>query len=139
MLKTIINEESTRTVWAEFKDGFCVEIRYSPRAQIKRMVERCQVREYDRATHLPKERIDHAKLYDAISREVIVNWRGLTPAVLRTMVDLKETPTEEIPYSPEDAAELLARAYDFDFWVQQVAADLEYFEAARRASETKKS
>ena len=39
----------------------------------------------------------------------------------------------------KSSSELLAKAFDFDIWVQQVATDLECFESARRAAETKNS
>ena len=139
MLKGKIKDQSDRTVWAEYRDGFQIQIRYVPRAKLQRMLDRCQKREWDPKDHQLKDKLDNEKFYRMIAEEVVVGWRGLTPDVLRKMADMEEYPEEEVPYSVDDAAELLDKAYDFDLWVQRVCSDLEYFDASRRASEEKNS
>lgn len=138
MLKGKILEESSRTVWAEFKPGFQVEIKYSPRGKLGKIYEQATVKEWDPKGFM-KSTVDSKKLYELMAKDLMVGWRGLTPGILRTMVDMESYPDSEVPYSAEDAAELLEKAYDFDGWVQKITTDLEIFEAARRAAETKNS
>lgn len=138
MLKGKIKDDSQRTCWAEFKDGFQVEIKYSPRGKLQKIYEQATTREWD-PKGFSKNSIDAKKLYELMAKEIVVNWRGLTPDILRKMVDMEKYPDGEIPYSPDDAVELLEKAYDFDTWVQKITTDLEIFEASRRAAETKNS
>ena len=132
---------SDKTVWANYRDTFDVEIRYAPRAKMRALINECQIREWDQKTHQPIERADDDKFFKRIAEEIVVNWRGLSGEVLRGMIDLDQYPQDEIdePYSKESCFELLKGAYGFDRWVQHIATELEAFEAARRAAETKNS
>jgi hypothetical protein len=128
-----------RTLWAEYREGFEVQLRYVPREHLRRIMERCKIQEWDKRTHQSTERSDPKKWAQEFAREVMVDWKGLTPAVLRVMVELAEYPEGPAPFSVEDAAYLLFHAYDFDLWAQQVSADLGAFVAAEEAEQTKKS
>lgn len=138
-LKGLILDRSDRTVWAEYRDGFEVEIRYLPRARLRGMLDRAARREWDSKNHRATETIDGEKFARLMAEEVVAGWRGLTPEVLKKMVDMQSYPDSDVPYSAEDCAELLQKAYGFDTWVQQICSDLEAFEAARRAAEEKNS
>lgn len=138
MLKGKIKDESSRTVWAEFKPGFQVEIKYSPRGKLQKLYEQATAREWD-SKGFAKSSIDAKKLYELMAKEVVVGWRGLTPEVLRSLVDMDSYPDTDVEYSVDDAVELLSKVYDFDTWVQRITADMEIFEAARRAAEIKNS
>jgi predicted RND superfamily exporter protein len=141
MLKGKIKDRSTKTVWVEFRDGFQVEIRYTPLGLAQSLVENSIVTRLDTKTMVETTERDNEKFYLALATEALVGWRGLTPEVLRKMVEMEEDdyPAEEVPYSIEDAVELLAKAYDFNKWVQRIAATLECFQIERRAAETKNS
>lgn len=139
MLKGKIKENSDLTVWAKYKEGFEVEIRYLSRDQLRKIMDQCKKTDWDPKTHQIKESLDSDKFYRQQAEHVVVDWRGLTPPVLKNIVDMEPYPETEVPYSVEDCAELLSKAYDFDLWVQQISSDLEYFEASRRASEVKNS
>ena len=125
-----------KTVWAEYKGGFEVEIRYTPRAKLRVLSERAQVREWH--NHQMRETLDSKKYSALVANEVVVGWRGLTDKVLRQMVLLDDYPPD-VPFSIDECAWLLEAAYDFDLWVQNVATEVEYFDAARRAEEQKNS
>jgi len=131
-------ESSEKTVWANYKGTFDVEIRYAPRAKMRKLINECQIREWDAKTHQPVERADDDKFFKRVAEEIVVGWRGLSAEVLRGMINLDTYPDEE-PYSKEACIELLKGAYDFDRWVQHIATELEVFEAARRAKEIKNS
>ncbi len=139
LLKGKIEKFSSRTAWVQYKETFELEIRLMTRAHGAEILESCQVRTWNPSTASYMVTVDGDKYYEAIGRDIVRNWRGLTPEILRTLVDMKEYPAEEVPYSPEDAAELLSKANGLDQWVQNVAKNMEFFEAARRAAETKNS
>jgi hypothetical protein len=128
MLAALKQREST--VWAEYKDGFEVELRFTPRAKLRTITERSLVREW--VEHQMRQAPDQKKYAEIVAKEVIVNWRGLTGDVLRQMVLLDDYPAD-VPFSVEDCAWLLTTAYNFDIWVQQVSTEIEYFAAARKA------
>lgn len=128
-----------RTLWAEYRDGFFVQLRYLTRAQLRHISERCKTTGWDKTTHEKIEKADQAKWAALFAREVFVDWKGLMPAVLRVMVNLAEYPTEEQPFSVEKAEYLLLNAYDFDLWAQALSADLAAFVAWEEAEQIKKS
>jgi hypothetical protein len=138
MLKGKIKDTSDKKVLAEFRDGFKVEIRYTPRGRVQRIVEESMVTEMDPRTFTQKTRRDNDKFFTLMATEIVIGWSGLSAKVLRSMIEMEDYP-DELPYSIEDAAELLAKAYDFDAWVQNIATHLECFDTARRAAETKNS
>lgn len=132
--------QSERTIHAEYQDGFVLEIRYMPRDHLRRLLERCKVREWDKATHQPIEKTDDARFAKELAKS-IVSWTGLTGALLRRLVELEEYPAddEQVPYSAAVAEGLLFHCYDLDKWLQTMMTDLEAFETVRRATETKNS
>lgn len=127
-----------RTLWAEYLPGFRVQLRYVPREQLRRISERCKIQEWDKRTHQSTERSDQKKWCEEFAKDVLIGWEGLTPDVLKQMVDLEEYPTGPSPYTVEDATFLLLKAYDFDLWCQQLVTDLAAFVAAEEADRTKK-
>jgi len=138
MLQGRIKEKSARTIWAEYRDGFRVELRYVPREHLRRISERCKVSDWDKRTHQSTEKSDGRKWAKEFAKDVFVNWEGLTPEVLKTLVEMDEYPTTDTPFSVEDAEEILFHAYDFDLWAQQLSADLAAFVAVEEAAQIKK-
>ena len=138
MLQGRIKEKSARTIWAEYRDGFRVELRYVPREHLRRISERCKVSDWDKRTHQSTEKSDGRKWAKEFAKDVFVNWAGLTPEVLKTLVEMDEYPTTDTPFSVEDAEEILFHAYDFDLWAQQLSADLAAFVAVEEAAQIKK-
>jgi len=139
MLKGNIKDHSGKTVWAEYKDGFEVEIRYLPRGALNRILEDSKKKTWDPAAAIFLEKRDDGRFYQLVAERILVNWRGLKPEVLKKLVDMESYPETEVPFSVEDAAELLEKAYELDLWVQRIATNLEYYEATRRAAEEKNS
>lgn len=132
--------KSERTIHAEYLDGFILEVVYLPREQLRKMLDRCKIREWDKTTHQPVERHDDKRFAKELSK-AIRGWKGLTGSLLRRLVELEEYPgdDEDVPYDPETAEGLLFHCYDLDKWLQNVMTDLDAFEAVRRADETKNS
>lgn len=130
-----VRQKSDRTMWAEYRDGFMVCLRHVTREELRKMVKRATVSGWDSKTHQAKEDVDPEKYAKELS-SLIVDWKYLTPDVLRSMIDLKEYPDDN-PYSARDAEALVKDAYDFDAWVQTTVTNIDIF-AAYEAAETKK-
>lgn len=134
-----IKESSERTVWAEFSDGFLVEIRHVTQSDMRKIREQSQVRQWDPKTHQRVEEADTQKFYELFGKRAIVTWKGLTGDLLRDWVDMDEYPEGEVPYAPETAVELLLGFGRFDTFVTMISQDLEAAEAVRKATITKNS
>lgn len=136
MLK--FNKKSEQAIEAEYLDGFIVSIFYLSRAELRRTLERCKVRKWDKETHQPVDEYDDTRFAKELSKKIKI-WRGLTGKVLRKMVDLEEYPPdeEEVPFSQDTAEGLLLNAYDFDKWLQHIASRVDLFDEMRRAEQKK--
>lgn len=136
MLKGKIKDKSDRTIWAEFKHGWEIKLRHTTRAEFQKLCERASNSIWKGAE---EKRIDPKEFAAIVGKEVIVDWRNLTPDALRKLVEMDEYPLAELSYSAEDAAELLDKVPGLDAWVIEITGKWEYFDAARRAEETKNS
>lgn len=134
-----IKDKSERTVWAEFGEGFQIEIRHITQAEFRRMRERSKKRGWDPKTHRQIEDIDTEKFYGEFAEKAVINWSGLTGDLLRKWVDMDEYPEGEVSYTQEKAAALLLGFGRFDEFVTLLCQDLEAAEAGRKAAEAKNS
>lgn len=139
MLKGKIKEKSDRTIWAEFKHGWQIKLRYVTQSEMNDLFREASVREWDVLKGVEKARFDEKKYAALLAERVLKDWRGLTPDALRKIVDMESYPDAEVPYSVDDAVELLLTAHEFGTWVAKLVHDMEIFDAARRAEETKNS
>jgi len=127
-----------KTVWVPVEElGFELLIRYLPRSELTRMVERATERTWDRRAGQNVERLNPEKLL-AEYAGVILDWRGLTREIYARLVpiDPAEYP-QKIPCTPEYKLELLQEAYGFDAVVRQVCTDLARFEHDRVEADLK--
>ncbi len=127
-----------KTVWAEFKEGFQVEIKYAARALWADLAARSQVRSWDAKARAEREVIDSTRWRRNIAETVVVGWRGLDAAVLKKLVLLDEYP-EDVPFTVDDCVWLMAECAEFEGWIQTVASEAALYQAEKRASEIKNS
>lgn len=67
------------------------------------MLARSRVKTWKAKANAIVERFDEVAYRDIVAREVIVDWRGLTPERLEKLILLEKYPETEVPYSVEDA------------------------------------
>jgi hypothetical protein len=132
-----ILQRSDLTLWAEYKDGFILCLRHVTREELRKKVKRATLTGWDPKTHQQTEKIDDER-YATELASLIVDWKGLTQDVLRSLVVLDEYPTEN-PYNVKDAEGLCRHAYDFDAWVQSTVTNIDMFRAYQDAEVKKKS
>lgn len=129
-----------KTVWVPVEGlGFEILVRYLPRNELTRMLERATETTWDRKAAQNVDRIVPAKLLKEYAG-VILDWRGLTREIYARLIPIEplEYP-EEIPCTEEYKLELLEEAYGFDAVVRQICTDLTHFENQRQEDEVKNS
>jgi hypothetical protein len=93
---------------------------------------------WDQKDHTRKEKMNSEKFYKDFISKVFIGWNGLKVKTLAKIFPIAiENPEMEIPYSEENAIELMREAYDFDTFIQNVVMDIEKFQAEKREEEIK--
>lgn len=130
-------EEEEFTNWYEFREGFEIEVKYLSPKKWRKLLEQSTIKkkEWD-ARHRPQmvRDFDTDKFVENIGK-VIVNWKGLTPEILRSIVvldvealkkDMKEQGIKEIPFSKPSLMHLLNNARgDFIDFLTDVTLEIE--------------
>jgi hypothetical protein len=131
-------EKDERTLWVKYLDNFEIEIRYLPRSELSRLVERSKETTWDKKDHTKVERMNSDSFYTNFINKVIVTWKGLTALTLAKMIPVKiDDPNQEIDFSFENAFTLIKNAYDFDVFLQNTCMDLDKFSGERLEDEKK--
>lgn len=143
------SEDDEFFTWYEFRDGFELRIKYLTPRKWRRLFARSTSKRragWDKG-HLPltAEELDTDKLIENIGG-IIVDWNGLTPEILRTIIVLdvkaikkgmKEEGLKEIPYSENNKGFLLnnARGDFIDFLTSLIRDIDQYHYEARKVQE----
>ncbi len=127
-----------RVVEVEYEDveGFFVNLRYITRDELTKVRSRNLQTKWNKITHQRDETVDNDSFIKDYTKKVIVGWRGLTvgglskllPVELPEDVDLEE----EIPYSDEEALDLITNSTVFDRFITDAMDNLETFEQQDR-------
>lgn len=135
-----------KTVWFAPVDGLDIEIqvRYLPRGELTRMLERATESAWDRQAGRNEDRINPGKLIREYAG-VILDWRegdafGIKRETYARLIpiDPGEYP-EVIPCTDEYKVEVLEEVYGFDAVVRQVVTDLSRFQEEQLETERKNS
>ena len=129
-----------KTVWVPVEGlGFEIQVRYLPRSELTRMLERATESTWDRQAGQNADRINPKKLL-AEYAGVIVDWRGLTRELYGRLIPIEPSEyPEEIPCADEYKRELLEEAYGFDAVVRQICTDLARFQETQQKKQRKNS
>lgn len=136
-----ISAKDELTTWAEFKDGFKLEVRYMSRSELQKLSKKCTSNRFDPKTHQRLTELDPDKFVPQFVKATVRGWSGLTPNKLANLirVDLSSIPEEkwddEIAYSPEQMAYLMKNCYDLDTFLNTVVTDLTWFQSQTHAEE----
>jgi len=130
---------SSKTTWVEFPglDGFEVELANLSRKELLNVRKRCTENKFNRKTRGFEESLNDEKFVKEFTEATVKNWKGLQLSYLEDLllVDLKnQDPKAELPYSDENAQQLVENSSEFDNWLNEVVFDLDNF---RTVSETK--
>lgn len=122
----------SKTTWVEFPglDGFEVELANLSRKELIALRKTCTENKFNRKTRMFEESLNEDKFVTVFTEKTVKNWRGLKLKFLEdlVLVDLKgQNQDQEMPYSQENAEQLVENSSEFDNWLNEVVFDLDNF------------
>ena len=131
MIKNLMIDEKIIEIEFPDSDGFFVKLSYVGRDKLMKIRNRALVFKFNKRTRQREEEVDNDKFLEEYSREVIRGWKGLTIRELARILPIDTTGAEmdkDVPYSEDDALELLKNSTIFDQFVTDCMNDFEIFE-----------
>ena len=118
--------------WVEFEEMDFL-FNFMPRAQFKKLAQKCTAMKYDQNKRTREETVDAEKLNKLLIEAVIVDWRKVTPRSLSKVLaidvsDLSDDELDEaLDFDSETVRLLAEHAYGFEQFLQDVCMDQSYF------------
>jgi hypothetical protein len=131
MIKNLMIDEKIIEIEFPDSDGFFVKLSYVGRDKLMKIRNRALVFKFNKRTRQREEEVDNDKFLEEYSREVIRGWKGLTIRELARILPIDTTGADmdkDVPYSEDDALELLKNSTIFDQFVTDCMNDFEIFE-----------
>lgn len=131
-----------KTVDVQFPDSdtFYVSLAYLSREKLVKVRNRSLVVKFNKRSRQREEEVDNDKFLEEYARAVVKSWRGLTIRELSKLMPIETTGAnleQDVPYSEEDALELLRNSTIFDQFVTDTMNDFEVFENEKSADAVK--
>ena len=131
-----------KTVDVQFPDSdtFYVSLAYLSREKLVKVRNRSLVVKFNKRSRQREEEVDNDKFLEEYARAVVKGWRGLTIRELSKLMPIETTGAnleQDVPYSEEDALELLRNSTIFDQFVTDTMNDFEVFENEKSADAVK--
>ena len=128
----------SKTTWVEFPglDGFEVELANLSRKELIALRKRCTQNKFNRKTRAFEEVLDDDKFVKEFTEATVKSWKGLRLAYLEDLVLVElgsNEPNSLLPYTDENAQQLVENSNEFDNWLNEVVFDLENFRSAEQA------
>lgn len=112
-------------------DGFKVNICYLGRDKLMKIRNGALVYKFNKRTRQREEEVDNDKFLEAYTEAVIKGWSGLTVRGLSNLLPVdvsRMDPKKEIPYSAEDALDLIKNSTIFDQFISDTLNNFDTFE-----------
>ena len=128
----------SKTTWVEFPglDGFEVELANLSRKELIALRKRCTQNKFNRKTRAFEEVLDDDKFVKEFTDSTVKTWKGLRLKYLEDLVLVElgnNEPESMLPYTEENAQQLVENSNEFDNWLNEVVFDLEHFRSAEQA------
>ena len=128
----------SKTTWVEFPglDGFEVELANLSRKELIALRKRCTQNKFNRKTRAFEEVLDDDKFVKEFTDATVKSWKGLRLKFLEDLVLVElgsNEPESMLPYTDENAQQLVENSNEFDNWLNEVVFDLENFRSAEQA------
>lgn len=126
----------SKTVSIDFPgySGMSVDVCYLAREELLKLRKKCVSTRFDKKTRQPEEVLDEEKFLVEYCKAVIKGWKGLKFSYLEELllVDVSAyDPSDELPYTQENAELLMKNSNVFDTWVTETVGDLENFTGSK--------
>ncbi len=128
----------SKTTWVEFPglDGFEVELANLSRKELVALRKRCTTNKFNRKTRAFEESLDDDKFLVEFTNATVKGWKNLKLKYLEDLV-LVELGSNDgntlLPYTSENAQQLVENSNEFDNWLNEVVFDLDHFRSAEQA------
>ena len=128
----------SKTTWVEFPglDGFEVELANLSRKELVALRKRCTTNKFNRKTRAFEESLDDDKFLVEFTNATVKGWKNLKLKYLEDLV-LVELGSNDgnnlLPYTEENAQQLVENSNEFDNWLNEVVFDLDHFRSAEQA------
>ena len=128
----------SKTTWVEFPglDNFEVELANLSRKELIALRKRCTQNKFNRKTRAFEEVLDDDKFVKEFTDATVKKWKGLKLKYLEDLVLVElgsNDPNSLLPYTDENAQQLVENSNEFDNWLNEVVFDLENFRSAEQA------
>lgn len=140
MIKNLMVTDKTVDVQFPDSDTFYVSLAYLSREKLVKVRNRSLVVKFNKRSRQREEEVDNDKFLEEYARAVVKGWRGLTIRELSKLMPIETTGAnleQDVPYSEEDALELLRNSTIFDQFVTDTMNDFEVFENEKSADAVK--
>jgi hypothetical protein len=140
MIKNLMINEKVVEVEFPDSDNFYVSLTYLNREKLTKIRNRSLTIKFNKRSRQREEEVDNEKFLEEYAREVVRGWRGLTIRELARLMPIETAGAnldQEVPYSEEDALELLRNSTIFDQFVTDCQNDFEVFEKDKTDSQVK--
>ena len=128
----------SKTTWVEFPglDDFEVELANLSRKELIALRKRCTQNKFNRKTRAFEEVLDDDKFVKEFTNATVKGWRGIKIKFLEDLLLVElgsNEPESMLPYTDENAQQLVENSNEFDNWLNEVVFDLENFRSAEQA------
>jgi hypothetical protein len=128
----------SKTTWVEFPglEDFEVELANLSRKELVALRKRCTTNKFNRKTRAFEEQLDDDKFLIEFTNATVKNWRNLKLGYLEDLVLVElgtNNPNTLLPYTSENAQQLVENSNEFDNWLNEVVFDLDHFRSAEQA------
>lgn len=140
LIKKVMISEKVAEVAFPDVDNFVVNICYISREKMLKLRQQSLVAKFNRHTRQREEEVDSEKFNELYVDAVVKGWRGLTYKVLAVLLPIEYDEADadkEIPYSKEDAVDLLKNSTIFDQFIADAVNNFENFENDKKSEEVK--
>jgi hypothetical protein len=134
----------TKSAWTSYPgiSDWEIEIANLSRPELMRLRQSCMYQKMDRKLRVPIETLDEEKFVEKFTAATIKGWKGLKVKHLEDLllVDIAgQDPEQDIPYTPEDAKELVKNSSEFDNWLNDAVFDLDNFRTERTGGDVEQA
>jgi len=128
----------SKTTWVEFPglDNFEVELANLSRKELVALRKRCTTNKFNRKTRAFEEQLDDDKFLVEFTDATVKDWKNLKLGYLEDLVLVElgsNDPNTLLPYTTENAQQLVENSNEFDNWLNEVVFDLDHFRSAEQA------
>ena len=121
-----------KSAWVEYPglDGFEVEVVNLSRKELLALRKKCTSTKFDRRTRQAVDNVDEEKFVTEFTSAVVKGWKGLKLEYLEGLILVElgnKDPSEELPFTLDNAETLVSSSSEFDTWLNEVVFDLENF------------